>query len=174
MADSADPAPLGPAKSSGEPDPQTVLARYATELAGGVEAALGPWVERVVVERAEQWRPGSGPEVAGPAAAAGAKAASDVGARVRALLETDVDEQATGPLAVLRQAVRYPTEVLVDAGMPPVVRDEFAERAFPDDIYDLAPATFADLNPALHEPGLVWGAAKAHVVLTRRRSEGRR
>jgi hypothetical protein len=174
VADSADPAPLGSTAPSGETEPETVLARHAAELATGVEAALGPWVERVVVDLAEQWRPGSGPEVAGPAAAAGARAASDVGARVRVLLETDVDEQATGPLAVLRQAVRYPTEVLAAAGVPPVVRDEFAERAFPDDVYDLAPATFADLDPALREPGLVWGAAKAHVVLTRRRTEGRR
>ena len=31
-----------------------------------------------------------------------------------------------------------------------------------------------DLDPALHEPGLRWGAAKAHVVLARRRAEGRR
>ena len=43
---------------------------------------------------------------------------------------------------------------------------------FPDDDYDLSPATFADIDESLHEPGLVWGAAKAHVVLTRRR--GRR
>jgi hypothetical protein len=85
-----------------------------------------------------------------------------------------VDQQATGPLALLREAVRYPTAVLADAGVPPVVRDEFAVRAFPDDAYGLAPAAFADVDPSLHEPGLVWGAAKAHVVLARRRAEGRR
>ena len=85
-----------------------------------------------------------------------------------------MDEQRTGPLAVIRTAVRYPTEVLAAAGVGPVQRDEFAERSFPDDVYDLAPASFADLDPALHEPGLVWGAAKAHVVLARRRAEGKR
>ena len=31
-----------------------------------------------------------------------------------------------------------------------------------------------DFYASLHEPGLVWGAAKAHVVLARRRAEGRR
>ena len=41
-------------------------------------------------------------------------------------------------------------------------------------LYDLSPASFADLAPALKEPGLVWGAAKAHVHLSRRRAEGRR
>jgi hypothetical protein len=59
--------------------------------------------------------------------------------------------------------------VLVEAGVAPVRRDPHAERLFPDDVYDLAPAAFADLDPSVHEPGLVWGAAKAHVVLARRR-----
>ncbi len=34
--------------------------------------------------------------------------------------------------------------------------------------------SFADLDPALHEPGLVWGAAKAHVFLRHRREAGQR
>jgi hypothetical protein len=54
--------------------------------------------------------------------------------------------------------------------MPAVVRDEFDERAFPEDLYALTPASFADVDPALHEPGLMWGAAKAHAHLVRRRS----
>ena len=54
------------------------------------------------------------------------------------------------------------------------MRGRKRERAFPDDVYDLAPASFADVDPALHEPGLVWGAAKAHVHLARRRRDGRR
>jgi hypothetical protein len=70
---------------------------------------------------------------------------------------------------VLRAAVRHPTAVLAEAGVPEVVRDRFAEETFPADVYDLSPAAFADIDPALAEPGLVWGAAKAHVVLTRRR-----
>ena len=78
------------------------------------------------------------------------------------------------PLALVRQAVPYPTEVLRSAGVPPVARDEFAARQFPDDDYDLAPTSFAELDPELHEPGLVWGAAKAHVHLARRRAAGQR
>ena len=50
-------------------------------------------------------------------------------------------------------------------------RDAQAERLFPDDDYDLAPASFADIDPSVHEPGLVWGAAKAHVILKRRRGK---
>jgi hypothetical protein len=115
-----------------------------------------------------------GAELRGAASAAGERAAADVGAELRALLATDVDEQATNPLAVLRGAVRYPTAVLRDAGVPPVVRSQFDQRAFPDDDYDLTPATWSDIDPVLHEPGLMWGAAKAHVVLARRKIEGKR
>jgi hypothetical protein len=50
-----------------------------------------------------------------------------------------------------------------------VVRDKQQERLFPDDDYDLAPANFADVSPDLAEVGLVWGAAKAHTHLQRRR-----
>ena len=54
-----------------------------------------------------------------------------------------------------------------------MVRDRFAEQTFPDDVYDLVPASFADVDPSLHEPGLLWGAAKAHTVLVRRKGLGR-
>ncbi|MGH9137409.1 MAG: hypothetical protein ACRD0G_10240 [Acidimicrobiales bacterium] len=150
------------------------LADFAAELAGAVEAALPGWVERSVDRIVTAYRGQTDGETRARAVAAGHEAAGIVGAEVRALLATDVDEQRANPLAVLRRAVRYPTSVLREAGVPPVVRDEFAERAFPDDDYDLAPATWSDVDPALHEPGLVWGAAKAHVVLARRRAEGKR
>jgi hypothetical protein len=156
------------------PDDEAALARHAAALADGVEAALPRWVERVVVERVTAYRGEVAPEIRAEAAAAGERARAEVGAEVRALLERDVDDQPTGPLAVLRRAVAHPTAVLRRAGIPPVERDEFAERAFPDDVYDLSPAAFADLDPELHEPGIVWGAAKAHVHLARRRAEGRR
>lgn len=172
--DAANPEVAADDRPSAAPAPEAVLAGYAATLADGVVAALGPWVRRVVAERAEQWRPGSADEVAEAARRAGERAAAEVGGQVRCLLAEDVDEQATGPLALVREATRYPTEVLAGAGVPAVVRDDFAVQAFPADVYDLVPASFADLDPALHEPGLVWGAAKAHVVLARRRAEGRR
>lgn len=142
------------------------LEAFATALADAVEAALPGWVERCVLQRA--------PLLGSEAAEAGRRAAAEVGAEVRALLATDVDEQRANPLALLRAAVRYPTAVLAAAGVAPVARSEFDERAFPDDVYGLAPATWADIDPELQERGLVWGAAKAHVVLTRRKAEGKR
>lgn len=155
-------------------DDERALAEHAGRLADGIEAALPGWVVRSVARLADAWRPGLADELQPAATAAGEAAVADVGPRVRALLAADVDEQWTGPMALVRTAVRYPTEVLSGAGVASVERDEFAERTFPEDVYDLAPASFADLDPALHEPGLVWGAAKAHVMLARRRQEGKR
>src|SRR3954447_6431842 len=107
--------------------------------------------------------------VAADARQAGDQATADVGAELRRLLALDAERQPTNPLSVLRAAVRYPTAVLQRAGVPPVVRDEFRERAFPDDAYDLAPATWKDVDEALHEPGIIWGAWKAKTVMERHR-----
>lgn len=153
---------------------EATLARFAEDLADGVEAALGSWVERSVAAIATAYAPGLAATLAAAAADAGREATATVVPQVRALLRTDVDQQATGPLAVLRGAVPFPTAVLARAGVPPVQRDTFDERVFPEDHYGLAPASFADIDPSLHEPGLTWGAAKAHVVLARRRAEGLR
>lgn len=156
------------------PADAAALARHASALADAVTAGLPGWVERAVVERhAAAGRPAP-PGVVAAARAAGEEAAAEVGASVRALLQRDVDDQPTGPLALLRGAVRYPTRVLAAAGVGPVPRDEVARRLHPDDAYDISPASFADIDPSLHEPGIVWGAAKAHVVMARRRREGRR
>ena len=141
----------------------------AETLLAAAEAAVPGWVERCVADRLVAAR-GTVPEdVRAAAAAAGVAAAEDVTARLRELLERDVEAQQANPLAILRSAVRYPTEVLRRAGVPPVRRDEFAERTFPDDVYDLSPATWRDVDESLFEPGIVWGAWKAQQVLRRRR-----
>ena len=146
------------------------LLEHGRALAEAIEAALPRWVERSIEGRWRDWK-GSDPhpDLRHAAQVAGERARAEVGSAVRALLDQDVDAQRANPLAIVRRAVIYPTEVLRSTGMPPVVRDEFDERTFPDDVYALTPATFADVDPALHEPGLVWGAAKAHAHLVRRR-----
>jgi len=149
--------------ASANPDDERALARYARDLADAIELVLATWVVRCVQRRLDPVPA----DVLAAAHAAGRRARDDVLPDVRALLEADIDEQRTTPLAILRGAVRYPTAVLREAGVPEVRRDEFAVPAFPDDVYDLAPATFDDVDPSLHEPGLVWGAAKAHVHLQR-------
>jgi hypothetical protein len=105
------------------------------------------------------------------AAAAGVAAREEVGPLVKTLLAADIDEQVTTPLAIIRStAVRYPTAVLRRAGVPPVARDGFASSAFPDDIYDLSPASYGDLSADLVDLGIAWGAAKAFVHKCRHRS----
>lgn len=148
------------------------LHRHAVALADGIEAALGPWVERCVRTRVEASGGVFTAELREKAATAGRTATDVTVPRVRALLELDIDAQPTGPLALLRTAVGFPTEVLRAAGVPPVDRDDAARSMFPDDDYDLTPASFAELDTALTEAGIVWGAAKAHVHLARRRSMG--
>ena len=135
---------------------------HATALADAVDAALPGWVERSVARVLAAWQGGApDPAVLAAAREAGVRAVAEVGAAVRTLVEADIDDQRTTPLSLLRSAVRYPTRILQDAGVPPVERDPIQVRLLPDDLYDLSPATFADVDPALAEPGLVWGAAKA-------------
>jgi uncharacterized protein (DUF1800 family) len=130
---------------------------HATALADAIVAAVPGWVERSVARR----MPAPDPSVAEAAREAGRRAVAEVGVEVRALLQADIDEQWTTPLALLRAAVRYPTGVLEAAGVAPVERDPIQARLLPDDLYDLSPASFADVDPSLAEPGMVWGAAKA-------------
>ena len=146
------------------------MDEQAAALADAIDDVLPRWVKRSVQRIIVAWRGKADPEVMAAAADAGRRARSEVGPRVRELLEADVDAQATTPLSILRGAVRYPTEVLLTAGVPPVARDEHQERLFPDDVYDLTPANFADVDPGLAEPGLAWGAAKAFTHLQRRGS----
>lgn len=148
------------------------LSEYAMTLADGIALALGPWVERCVRSTCEN----SGVMITGSlrqkAVEAGVEATAQIAPQVRSLLALDIDDQRVGPLELVRGAVRWPTAVLRDAGIPEVVRDESARSMFPDDVYDLTPGSFRDIDPALHEPGLIWGAAKAHVHLSRRRAAG--
>lgn len=150
------------------------LVEHATALADAIDGALAPWVERSVELVCVDAGRSLDPELRRAAVVAGRRCHDEVGPAIRSLLLTDVDEQRSTPLAVLRAAVRYPTEVLAAAGVPAVARDEFEVRAHPDDRYSLAPASFSDVDESLAEPGLVWGAAKAHVHLARRSVEGRR
>lgn len=159
-----------PANPLDDPADVAALAAHARALIAAVEAALPAWVERAVRQRWAQAGGGEVPaEVAAAARRAGDRAREDLVPLLEALLTTDVEAQRTNPLAIIRGATAYATEVLHDARVPPVERDAQAARLFPDDVYDLTPASFGDLHPSVHEPGLVWGAAKAHVILARRR-----
>ena len=151
-------------------DDDAALARYGDELVHAVESAVGEWVQsRVVAVLCAQGRP-IDERTTALIRAACVEATSAVVAQLKAVLALDVDEQRQNPLSILRSAVRYPTQVLRTVGAQPVARDEFDERAFPYDEFALTPAAFADFGPAVHDAGITWGAAKAHVHLQRRRT----
>jgi hypothetical protein len=158
-------------------DPEAVLAAAGAALADAVVAALPAWVERSVRELLVAFGGGGGgggggaadPAAVERAREAGRRAADEVGPELRRLLAADVDRQWANPLTLVRRAVSFPTAVLAGAGVPPVVRDEYDETHFPDDVYGLTPRAFTDVDPSLHEPALVWGAAKARASMVRHR-----
>jgi hypothetical protein len=148
---------------AGADDPEARLARHALELADGICAALPAWVTGSVNRVMTAWAGEIPPEVAQAADKAAAEALESNGTAIRRLLDSDIDDQRTTPLAILRDAVRYPAQVLKDAGVPPVRRDRFSEAVFPDDAYGLTPSSLADVDPTLVDLGIAWGAAKAFV-----------
>lgn len=147
------------------------MDEHAAALADAIDAVLPAWVERSTLRVMTAWKGEVDASVREAASEAGRQAVAEVGPQVRALLAADIDDQRTTPLSLLRGAVRYPTAVLRAAGVPPVQRDEQQERLFPDDVYDLAPATFGDVDPALADAGMSWGAAKAFEHLQRHKAK---
>jgi len=157
-----------------DPADAAALAAYATALADAIGAAVVPWLVRVALQRCSDSGVAVDDHRRSELDDVARRAGADGAAEVRQLLSTDIDVQPTTPLAVLRASTRPVGDLLDRWGVPPTPRDEFEERAFPWDRHALVPASFADIDESLLEPSLVWGAAKAHVHLRRRRGEGRR
>ncbi len=167
-------APATPATPTGTRAPsedEMAFHRYGVELADAVDGVLADWVERCVVTALVGQGMVVSAAVRAEALAAGRAARAEVVPRLRHLLAADVDAQGSGPLSILRDAVRYPTAVLLVAGATPVARDDFEVHAFPEDLFGLSPAAFGEVDERLTDPGLRWGAAKAYVHLARRRDE---
>lgn len=149
-------------------DDEESLAAYGSALGDAFERIAAAWFVRLVEERSP------GATAYDEAANQLEAAAQATVAGLRALLAADITRQQIGPLEVLRRSVvGVPTHVLKGMQAPVAIRDDFAQSNFPDDVYGLTPASFGDVDPSLHEPGLVWGAAKAHVHLRRRRDAAR-
>ncbi len=149
-------------------DDEEKLNEYAATLADAVEASLESWV---VAQVAKFWIEGPPDTIQQAAEEAGRAAVQDLAPKLRALLELDIEEQWTNPLAILRTAIDYPMAILRTAGVPPVQRDSTAEQFHPTDVYDITPGGFAAFGPEVGDAGLRWGAAKAHVHLRRRADE---
>lgn len=145
-------------------DDEARLREIADRVLAGVSTAFPRWLQAragVVCDAAGVARDGLDDAVDA--------AARLLGPELERILLADPDAGAGSPLAAIRASTRPVTEHLRALGIPPVVRDAFAEENFRDDVYDFGPATFGDIDESLHEPGLMWGAARAHVHLRRRR-----
>lgn len=142
----------------GQPEPVDVepvdVGPFARDLLDAVESSLPGWAERCLLRR----DPTTPPEAIRAARHAVVEL---VMPELRSLLLADIDEQRGSPLAIVRRAVAVPTALLSSRGVAPASRDAFAVERFPDDLYDLSPAAWSDLDDSVTEPGLRWGAAKA-------------
>jgi hypothetical protein len=144
---------------------ETRLDETGAAILRGVEECLPGWAEREVARVVDAWGRldrGARTGALAEARVAGAAAAGRVTGELRTLLSTPVAEQRGTPLELVRTAYREPTAVLAAAGVPPVVRDPFDERAWPDDVYGLVPRSLGDLGREDLGPlHLAWGLAKA-------------
>lgn len=148
------------------PDPPADLLAVAREVTSG-------WMRRVIADAIvaagddpDRWRTDIDHVVV--------RESDAVLAALAELLAVDVDEQRSTPLSLYRAATTGPTDWLRSVGVTPPPSDPSSAVSWADDPYRLGPATWSDIDPALHEPGLMWGAWKAMTVLRRRRQEGRR
>ena len=156
------------------PNDERRYREISDALVETVASVVPGWIERSIVERLRSWSGHVSAELAAEAVTAGEAARDDVVPRLQRLVHTDIDEQGTNPLALLRDATRHAHVVLEEAGMPSMPRDQFARNSFPEDVYGLVPASWDEIDPSLQEVGLTWGAAKAYLFKERRRAEGKR
>ncbi|HVN50902.1 MAG TPA: hypothetical protein VMT43_05690 [Acidimicrobiales bacterium] len=161
--------PVDPTRPVDDPDDAAALAGYAEALASQMVTAIPGWVRRVMVGRLVAFHGAVTDDQLAVVEAAGLAVVADAGPTLRELLARDIDAQASTPLEVVRAQVHHPTDALRLLGVPPAARDAFDAQQFPEDVYDLGPRSYVDIDPALEEPALTWGAAKAHVHLRRRR-----
>ncbi|HTL84299.1 MAG TPA: hypothetical protein VL856_03900 [Acidimicrobiia bacterium] len=125
-----------------------VVAQVTTILDG--QHGLGDAERMYVLERAQE---------------AGEQARNRVLGELRELFSQPPAAQRSTPLAIVRSLRREPTALLADAGVPPVVRDAYDARAFPDDLYGIVPKAITEIgDDELGGALLAWGIGKAKAV----------
>lgn len=163
---------------SGDTDPtrdaveqaEEVYRTAARDLLDALDDTIRGWIVRSLDSRLPgDWSRARRDALRGDIADVAEQIHAAVMPRLRDLLTTDVARQSAGPLGLLRSCVGPANRLLDELGVGRPERDPVTASMFPDDPHDLGPANFDDVDPRLHDVGLVWGAAKAHVVLTRHR-----
>jgi hypothetical protein len=148
-----------------------LLHEASDAIVAGVERELPGWVERSVTRILDAWGRTAADvreRAERDAVDAGRAATARVVGELQALFAVDAAKQRSTPLEIVRRAYREPTAVLDAAGIPPVERDEFAERAWPDDRYGLVVHDLGELGDGELAPlQMVWGLAKAKLLQAR-------
>lgn len=121
-------------------------------------AVLPAWLEARALAVLGERSDGTG-HVRSAVVSAARRAAEEAVAGLRALAATDVDEQRTTPLAVVRQCAGGElTATLVRSGVPaPAVAAGTGPAADP---LGLAPTSWEQVDAGVHELALRWGVAK--------------
>lgn len=146
---------------------------YSDAFAQAVMDVIGPWAEQSMRAVFHGAHVPIDDEIATRINVVQTEVVDQVGQAFHALMNTDIDQQRTTPLEVIRAAVPLCTALLADYNLAPVQRDSFAQQQFPGDLYGLTPHHISDIDESLREPALVWGAAKAHVHLQRHQHKRR-
>lgn len=152
------------------------LRRAIAELRGDVGRAVGEWVIHSVRRMLEASGAGDDDVVSEALERAESEARAATATAIQDLSALDAESAlrpgSRGPLECIVALHSHPTRVLEEAGIPPVVRDEFEVRHFPDDVYGLRIRSFADLpdGDRLTELHVRWGVAKAALLLWSRGS----
>jgi hypothetical protein len=148
-----------------------LMEQASTAIVAGVERLAADWVVAAVTRILDAWGRLDAFERAvalDHARVAGTEGRARTVAELRELFATDAASQRTTPLAIVRTLRREATRVLAAAGVPPVERDPFDTRAFPDDVYALVPQSLADLGDDDLAPMLmVWGIGKSKALRAR-------
>jgi hypothetical protein len=147
-----------------------LLADISDAIVDGVERSLPSWLATHCARVLDAWSGIDGravrADVDESVSCAAAAATTRVVSELRALFATAPAQQRVTPLQIVRTAYREPTAVLAALGVPDVRRDEFEERASPDDRYGFALHTLGDLDPDLGPLQLAWGLAKSKMLRT--------
>ena len=150
------------------------MDQYSAALLAAVDSSFVGWLQNCAIQGCVRGLGACSDDLAAAALQMAQAARPIVVCELEALLSLDPEQQRTNPLSVLREAVRFPAALLLENAVPTPVRSSFDARILPLDVYGLGPANWADVDPSLSEPGLIWGAWKAKTILDRHRAEPRK
>jgi len=146
---------------------EIAFKEYSRQLVNSLSGKIELWILNAVKTKVPDLDPEKIDELNRIAVVAEAQ----ILGKLEGILTLDAVDQFINPLAILREVYVFPTEFLASLGLVESVRDEYQRKYYPDDIYDLVPASFADFGPEVNGAGIAWGAAKAHEHLQNRVSE---